>query len=138
MQELNKPKRGIFLELWLKMPPYINYLQYRFDLQLKVEQGNIYVGYYVTHCYAKGKSEKKQEKIEAFKQGIWTDRYTNRLDKMINTVNSNHLFKVLVDEMKDIELYWSMSALYDKLCSYSLINDYIVSFEDLFNTQFLE
>lgn len=129
-----KNAKSDILQLWVRLPPFINYMGYRFDFRLKYEGTQLYVGYFVAACFSKSKVKK-----EAFSMGIWHEEYRKREHKRMSSVHSSYLFKCLVFCCNDEDLYWSMSAIYDRLLDYKLVEQpidntaQIIDYQDITN-----
>lgn len=103
----------MILKHWQELPPFIDHVGYRFRLLINREGHNFYVGYYLTELRTK-----KIYKKNAFINGCWVEKKANRI---LDSVGSNYLFKVLIFDNSDKELHNAFSLLQKHLTDYKLL-----------------
>jgi hypothetical protein len=103
----------MILKHWQNLPQFIDHVGYRFRLLLNREGHNFYIGYYLTELRTK-----KMYKKTAFLNGCWVEKKANRI---LDSVGSNYLFKVLIFDESDKELNNALSLLQNHLTDYRLL-----------------
>ena len=90
------------LQKYIALPPMLKYKGYIFIYDTRIENGNIWTGYFLHSVY-----DVTRYKRQAFKNGYWFLKNTD-----ISSNGSNYLFKVLIENDYD-EFMKAVETLYN-------------------------
>jgi hypothetical protein len=119
MIRVDKSQLNIFTtmslaELFLLLPPWIDYAGFTFHLEFtEHREHGIGLAFVLSGCHSR-----KNYKRQAFKLGYWEDRAEHR---QLSTMYSNYLFFEPLFDSSDTSLRDCLIALHHRLTEYRLV-----------------